>query len=193
MTGLRARKKAATMRHIRQTAIRLFRNHGFDQVTVEQVAATAEVSCSSIYRYFGTKEGLVLRDEYDDRFFAVLVGRVRAGTPVVQAAREALESIADQHFGSDREDTAYRTDLWLTHRGIRAAAALYLQDVTHELAQVLAETGCYTPAEARFVVSALGNGLFTGVANWHADGAKRPVTDYLTEGITALTRAMNEG
>ncbi|PID53113.1 MAG: TetR family transcriptional regulator, partial [Micrococcales bacterium] len=51
--SLRARKKAAAMRHIQQVALELISSKGFDKVTVEEVAAAAEVSPSSIYRYFG--------------------------------------------------------------------------------------------------------------------------------------------
>ena len=52
--GLRERKKAAAIRRIQEVAVAQFEEHGFDAVTIEQIAEHAEVSPSSIYRYFGT-------------------------------------------------------------------------------------------------------------------------------------------
>ncbi|MYV45561.1 TetR/AcrR family transcriptional regulator [Streptomyces sp. SID2888] len=59
-TGLRARKKARTHDAIADAAISLFLAHGFDQVSVSDIAAAAEVSKPTLFRYFPTKEDLVL-------------------------------------------------------------------------------------------------------------------------------------
>ncbi|WP_433133701.1 TetR/AcrR family transcriptional regulator [Micromonospora sp. CA-240977] len=58
--GLRARKKARTRDVIADAAISLFLAHGFDQVSVSDIAATAEVSKPTLFRYFATKEDLIL-------------------------------------------------------------------------------------------------------------------------------------
>jgi AcrR family transcriptional regulator len=59
-TGLRARKKARTRDAIADAAISLFLAHGFDHVSVNDVAAAAEVSKPTLFRYFPAKEDLVL-------------------------------------------------------------------------------------------------------------------------------------
>ncbi|AGZ44214.1 TetR family transcriptional regulator [Actinoplanes friuliensis] len=58
--GLRARKKLRTRDAIADAAISLFLARGFDQVSVSDVAAAAEVSKPTLFRYFPTKEDLVL-------------------------------------------------------------------------------------------------------------------------------------
>ena len=58
--GLRARKKARTRDAIADAAISLFLAHGFDQVSVADIAAAAEVSKPTLFRYFTAKEDLVL-------------------------------------------------------------------------------------------------------------------------------------
>ncbi|MGW6708074.1 TetR/AcrR family transcriptional regulator [Streptomyces sp. NPDC054956] len=63
VTGLRESKKLRTRQHLAATALELFLERGFDAVSVADVAAAAEVSKPTLFRYFPTKEDLVL-----DRF-----------------------------------------------------------------------------------------------------------------------------
>jgi len=60
------------MDRIQRAAFDLFDEHGYRDVTVERVASAAGVSPSSIYRYFGTKEMLVLYDEADQQVLGLL-------------------------------------------------------------------------------------------------------------------------
>ena len=56
--GLRERKKTQTRQHIAQVAWRLFADHGFDRVTVADIAREAEVAVATVFNYFPTKEAL---------------------------------------------------------------------------------------------------------------------------------------
>src|SRR5579863_8692249 len=92
--GLRERKKARTRAAIREHALRLFREQGYDATTVEQIAAAAEVSPSTFFRYFPTKEDVVLRDDFDDRAFEAF-DRQPVSLPPIVAFRAAMrETIA---------------------------------------------------------------------------------------------------
>ncbi|GAB3449666.1 MFS transporter [Actinophytocola sediminis] len=68
--GLRERKKARTRAAIQEHAVRLFREQGFAATTIEQIAEVAEVSPSTVFRYFPTKEDLVTTDLVDPVIFA---------------------------------------------------------------------------------------------------------------------------
>ena len=101
--GLRERKKAAAMHRIQSAALELFSTDGYDNVTIEQIADRADVSPSTVYRYFGTKEGLVLQDEHDDLLMSTVAGALADGARLLDALREAVRAIAEEHFVRDRQ------------------------------------------------------------------------------------------
>ncbi|SLM01642.1 TetR family transcriptional regulator [Actinoplanes sp. SE50/110] len=59
-TGLRQRKKQRTFDTVSEIAIGMFLEHGFDRVSVTDIAAAAEISKPTLFRYFASKEDLVL-------------------------------------------------------------------------------------------------------------------------------------
>jgi len=60
MTGLRERQKADRTRRILETGSRLFREHGYGAIRIEDIAAGAEVSVGTLYNYFANKGDLLL-------------------------------------------------------------------------------------------------------------------------------------
>src|SRR5215469_1430834 len=94
--SLRERKKARTRAAIREHALRLFRAQGYAATTVEQIAAAAEVSQSTFFRYFPTKEDVVLRDDFDERMLEAFSRQPASLSPVAAlraAIREALATL----------------------------------------------------------------------------------------------------
>jgi AcrR family transcriptional regulator len=83
MEGLRERKKRETRDAIAAAALRLFLEHGFDAVTVVDVAAAANVSEKTVFNYFATKEDLVFANAEEKLFDRAEAIRLRApGTPL---------------------------------------------------------------------------------------------------------------
>ncbi|ETK31424.1 TetR/AcrR family transcriptional regulator [Microbispora sp. ATCC PTA-5024] len=96
--GLRARKKARTRDAIADAAISLFLAHGFDQVSINDVAAAAEVSKPTLFRYFASKEDLVLHRFADHNGEAARVVRDREpGVPPVAALHRHFRAGLDRH------------------------------------------------------------------------------------------------
>ncbi len=65
--GLRERKKQRMYQSVSDIAIRLFMEKGFDAVSVAEIAAAAEISKPTLFRYFPAKEDLVLPAGFPDR------------------------------------------------------------------------------------------------------------------------------
>ncbi|TDE45312.1 TetR family transcriptional regulator [Nonomuraea mesophila] len=89
--GVRELKKRETRRRIAETALRLFAVHGFDVVTVAEVAKAAGVTEKTVFNHFETKEDLVYSE--DRAFEAELLESVRtrpAGEPALAAAGRFL-------------------------------------------------------------------------------------------------------
>jgi AcrR family transcriptional regulator len=89
---LRERKKAKTRATIQQHALRLIQAHSYDATTVEQIAEAAEISPSTFFRYFPTKEDVVLYDELDPQLIAAFAAQPSELSPV-QAMRATLRAI----------------------------------------------------------------------------------------------------
>jgi AcrR family transcriptional regulator len=91
MQGLRERKKAATRQALSNIATRMFEQHGFEQVTVAEIAAAAGVSVKTVFNYFGTKEELFFdrNDELLEGLLAALRDRP-PGTSPTEAVRGLL-------------------------------------------------------------------------------------------------------
>ena len=121
-SGLRERKRIAAMRRIQEVALDLFDARGFDKVTIEQIARAAEVSTSSVYRYFGTKEQLVLHDEFDLQLLEAVQRELASHTPV-DAVRRAISTLMKQFFGRDEELARRKIRYWAEEPAIQAAAA----------------------------------------------------------------------
>ncbi len=119
--GLRERKKARTRASIREHALRLFREQTYQGTTVEQIAAAAEVSPSTFFRYFPTKEDIVLRDDMDTRMIEALE-RQPADLGPLTAVRAALREVFTSYTQADLDLLGETTALTMTVPEIRARA-----------------------------------------------------------------------
>jgi AcrR family transcriptional regulator len=119
--GLRERKKARTRASLREHALRLFREQGYQATTVEQIAAAAEVSPSTFFRYFPTKEDLVLQDDMDTRMIEALERQPTELAPL-PAVRAAVTEAFASYTPADLDLIQQNTALTLTVPEVRARA-----------------------------------------------------------------------
>ncbi|MFI9566978.1 TetR/AcrR family transcriptional regulator [Streptomyces rishiriensis] len=132
--GLRERKKLQTAMRIYRTAVELFLERSFDDVSVQEIADAAEVSKMTVFNYFGTKEDLVFRpmeEHFSDAARAVRERR-RGESAAEAVRRQFLEMVEgrDPAIGLHGEPLA---------REIRAV--ILATPVLRERAYVLSEKG----------------------------------------------------
>jgi AcrR family transcriptional regulator len=119
--GLRERKKAKTRAAIREQALRLFRERGYQATTVEQIAAAAEISPATFFRYFPTKEDVVLQDDVDVLTMEAFDAQP-AGLSPVAAVRAATAATFARLTPDELARLRETTELTLSVPEIRARA-----------------------------------------------------------------------
>ncbi|MBO0844143.1 MAG: TetR family transcriptional regulator [Nocardioides sp.] len=91
--GLRERKKAKTKAEIQRQALRLFSEQGYAETSVEQIAAAAEVSPSTFFRYYPTKDDVVLADFMDARTMQLMIDAPADLRPLAALRHAVVQSM----------------------------------------------------------------------------------------------------
>ncbi|MGA7668869.1 MAG: TetR family transcriptional regulator [Nitrolancea sp.] len=136
--SLRERKKAKTRVAIQRHALRLFQKQGYTETTIEQIAAAAEVSPSTFFRYFPTKEDVVLWDNYDP----LIVDSIReqpADVSPIRALRQSFLAVWQQMSEADVAEQFQRTTLMVSVPELRARALEQFTGTVQLVAEVLAD------------------------------------------------------
>jgi AcrR family transcriptional regulator len=139
--GLREFKKAQTRQTIADTALRLFTERGFDQVTVAEVAREAVVSEATLFNYFATKEDLIFsRMAAYEASLVDAVGRRKRGMSAVAALTEfLLRPQLDRLSSRDSELLGRIARMITASPALLARERQVFAQHTAELAAVLAE------------------------------------------------------
>ncbi len=148
-SGLREAKKQRTRLALVDAALELFLAHGYEQTTIDEIAAAVEVSQRTFFRYFATKEDAVtgLLVEYDSR----LVERVRSRPDeerVVEALLAAMRGLLRDLADSDAvqlERMRRLRQVMETNPGLVAAYLTRYSRVSTLLSAELARRMCLDP------------------------------------------------
>jgi AcrR family transcriptional regulator len=176
--GLRERKKARTRASIREHALRLFREQGYDATTVEQISAAAEVSPATFFRYFPTKEDVVLQDDFDVVTLAALQAQPPELSPIA-AFRAAAAAARAQLSADDAARFAETTRLTLSVPEIRARALDELVRTTEVITTAIAARTGRSPDDfaARNLAGAMIGVIMAATMPWHLDDGKTDVDE----------------
>jgi AcrR family transcriptional regulator len=135
--GLRERKKQKTRESIQRTALRLFEKQGYEETTIEQIAAAVEISPSTFFNYFPTKEDVVLYDAYDPMAIRLFLERPK-DEPLNVGLRKVLEALAAE-FQRDERTILARGRLYLEVPELRSRIGDEVERTQVMVVQMLAE------------------------------------------------------
>jgi AcrR family transcriptional regulator len=185
---LRTRKRIAATRHIQQIALDLFDAHGYDNVTIADIARVADVGERSIYRYFGTKAMVVFYDEIDQHAIDAFAGHIRRHD-LLAAVRDTLDDIEPMLTDAVMSDSVRRLRLAHQHRGLEAALANYTTQLGDALGVAIARASQQRDDDltARIHGRCIITALTAAIDAWYVGQAPRPLIDYLRDATDALT------
>jgi AcrR family transcriptional regulator len=134
--SLRDDKRRWTMREVQAAALDLFEAQGYEVVSVEAIAAAAGVSAPTVYRHFGSKERIVLWDDYDPDLLGAIAREARR-LPPLAAIEAGLIVALDAVYETDAKRVLRRAKLVTRQPELRAANAPLMAELRAGLGTVL--------------------------------------------------------
>ena len=191
--GLRERKKLKTRWAIQAHALRLFEAQGYEQTTVDQIAAAAEVSPSTFFRYFKTKEEVVLQDEYDPMLTAIIAGAPAELNPLA-AIRYAVVAGLDTLAPEEHAKLLARVRLIAAEPALRTRTYDNISAQVDVMAVPIASRLGVSPDDfaVRVLCGAVVGAMLPAIFEWAQQDGQEPITaaivramDILIDGVAA--------
>ncbi|MFE7188468.1 TetR family transcriptional regulator [Kitasatospora sp. NPDC057541] len=185
--SLRERKKLKTRQTIRREAYRLIAEQGYENTTVDRIAAAAEISPSTFFRYFATKEDLVLTDEYDPAMIEALLARP-SDEPFLRSCREAVIGMIRHLLEHEREELLVRMRLVRDVPALRARMMDSANDPRQlYLAALTRRAGVPEPTfTMRIAATALAAATTEAVLQWAESEGAEDIADLVDRAFAIL-------
>lgn len=192
--GLRERKKIKTREAIRTATFALVERQGYDATTIEQIAERAEVSPSTVFRYFPTKEDIVVTDEYDEPLLAELAARP-ADEPWADSVRYVIRKAIQLAMAEQPDVTVLRARLTLEVPAVRSRMAESLSETGRLLTEAIAGRTGLDPdgLEVRVHAMSLTGGLLEVTTYWAEHGHRDDYADLADRALEVITHGLPAG
>ncbi|MGW2328780.1 TetR/AcrR family transcriptional regulator [Streptomyces sp. NPDC001700] len=189
--GLRERKKIQTRQAIRRAAYRLFAEQGYEATPVDRIAEAADVSPSTVFRYFPTKEDIVLTDEYDEAIATALRDRP-LDEPPVSSLRRVLIDMARQLTDDERAEMLTRLTLIRQVPALRARMGEGMAKTGVLMGEALAERSGRSPEdlEVRVLVGAVLGALQEAVFHGFDRHGVKAVENSIDRALAMLAKGL---
>jgi AcrR family transcriptional regulator len=194
----RERRRMRTMRVIQGEALRLFAQRGYEQTTIEEIADAADISPRTFFRYFPTKEDVVLWDEYDAVIPELLEQRPH-DEPPGEAMRAVTRQSIEQLYRHDPERLLARNRVLFTVPAVRARfRGDFARDGVEQLGSNFASSRGlpHDDLKLRLTAGAIVDAIEAALDRWQKSGGEADLlalfdqaTDALIDGIGELRRS----
>ena len=189
VVGLRERKRYAAMRLVQEVALDLFEAHGYADVTVERIAAASDISPSSVYRYFGTKEHVVLWDENDTIWSAHIPQGLRSHPPL-EPLRFMVDALVSGVLRSDQARLRRRISLIMREPSVEAASALQAYRAAEAFGTAVSEAlgREHGDLEVQLFSHALVGAVVGGLHHWYEGAFSTPLETIMRRAAASFER-----
>lgn len=181
--GLRERKKIRTRAAIQKEALRLFLEKGYEETTIEDIADAVEISPSTFFNYFPSKEAVVFQDDLDPLILSEFDAVPKNVNPI-GALRIAMKKVLAALSTSDDAMVRERIELVTKTPELRAAMLNEFADLIDQIAVPIAHRTGRSPKD--FAVRNMAGALMGVLIAAYFATAADPKTDFLKE----MDRAM---
>jgi AcrR family transcriptional regulator len=191
---LRERKRTRTRLMIQAEALRLFADKGYTQTTVEEIADAAAISPRTFFRYFPSKEDVVMWDEYDDPVALDLLAAQPEDEPLAETIRAVVRETLEGLYRHDPERLLTRVQLASTVPELRAR---FVEEQTRGIEQLTEVFATRRGARVdeltlRVVGSAMLAAVSVALDAWQRDGGKADLLALLDRATDALATGVGE-
>jgi AcrR family transcriptional regulator len=190
----RERRRTRTMRTIQGEALRLFAERGYEQTTVEDIADAADISPRTFFRYFPTKEDVVLWDEYDALIWELLEQRPDdepPGETMRVITRTAIEGL----YRRDPERLLARNRMLFTVPAVRARFLDFARAGVEQLSAGFAARRGLGPEDdlkLQMTATAIVDAASAAFDRWQRADGKTDLLRLLDEATDALIAGVGE-
>jgi AcrR family transcriptional regulator len=181
----RSRRWAATHQRIYDTAMRLFQEHGFERVSVGQIAAGAAVSVPTFYAHYPSKGHVVMHLPTAEDIAFIISGQP-ADLPVSERIRRAVPQWLGQWTSEDLEAHLARWRVIATTPALRTRAAEFERTTAGMVANALPTQGAGLKPGDAVVVNAYLSAYTVGVLAWADGNGERKLEEHIAEAFDAL-------
>lgn len=190
--SLRERKKALTRTTIEDTGLRLFTEQGYDATTLDDICEAALVSRRTFFRYFSSKEDVVLSASHEE--FTQAADQLRHRPPD-EPVRESLTALVRERTAAivaNRDTQLLRGGLLSRTPTLAGSYLKVLTGFEHLLRDFVAErTGeATTDPRVRLIAAATVTAFRVSTETWVEDGGTIDLETLALHNLDLLTRAM---
>jgi AcrR family transcriptional regulator len=182
----RSRRWEATHQRIYEVALQLFQQHGFERVSVGQIASAAGVSVPTFYSHYQSKEHVIMSLPTTHEFAALL-----AGQPAELSLSERIRRAVPEWLGTwtpeFREDALARWRIVAETPALRTRAAEFERTSGGVVVDALPREpgGAQRPADA-IVINAYMSAYTAGLLAWADCNGERKLDELIEEAFDAL-------
>jgi len=182
----RTRRWEATHQRIYTVALDLFREHGFEAVSVAQIAAAAEVSVPTFYAHYQSKEHLIMQLPTAHDFAALLAGQPPE-LPITVRIRRAMPLWLSQWTPEFREDALARWRIIAATPSLRTRAAEFERTSGAVLVDALpTEPGAGLRPSDAIIINAYMSAYTAALLAWADCNGEHKIEELMDEAFDAL-------